>query len=101
MRLTYLEFMHLSRAALLAADRRRAWSTATRLGEEARVSEPGLLVVDVAAADDATAFASQQLLAGRGQWRKRSERRWMRGSAAPRTADSCARTSPPAISCCC
>ncbi|WP_432197098.1 DUF6207 family protein [Streptomyces sp. bgisy027] len=32
---------------------------------EAHVSEPGLVVVDVAAADDATALAFQQLLAGR------------------------------------
>jgi hypothetical protein len=33
---------------------------------ETHVSEPGLLVVDVAAADDATALAFQQLLAE--QW---------------------------------
>lgn len=32
---------------------------------EAHVSEPGLLVVDVAAADDATVLAFQQLLAAR------------------------------------
>ncbi len=32
---------------------------------EAHVAEPGLAVVEVAAADDATAFAVQQLLAGR------------------------------------
>ena len=32
---------------------------------EAHVSEPGLVVIDVAAADDATALAFQQLLAGR------------------------------------
>jgi hypothetical protein len=32
---------------------------------EAHVSEPGLLVVDVAAADDAPALAFQQLLADR------------------------------------
>jgi hypothetical protein len=32
---------------------------------EAHVSEPGLVVVDVAAADDATALALQQLLADR------------------------------------
>ncbi|QYX75131.1 DUF6207 family protein [Streptomyces akebiae] len=32
---------------------------------ETHVSEPGLLVVDVAAADDATALAFQQLLADR------------------------------------
>ncbi|MFI1510249.1 DUF6207 family protein [Streptomyces sp. NPDC020597] len=32
---------------------------------EAHVSEPGLVVVDVAAADDATALAFQQLLADR------------------------------------
>lgn len=32
---------------------------------EVHVSEPGLLVVDVAAADDATALAFQQLLADR------------------------------------
>jgi hypothetical protein len=32
---------------------------------EVHVSEPGLLVVDVAAADDATALAFQQLLAER------------------------------------
>ncbi|MFG3026577.1 DUF6207 family protein [Streptomyces sp. NPDC048254] len=32
---------------------------------EAHVSEPGLVVVDVAAADDATALAFQQLLPGR------------------------------------
>ncbi|MET7695662.1 DUF6207 family protein [Streptomyces sp. NPDC005483] len=32
---------------------------------EAHVSEPGLVVVDVAAADDATARAFQQLLADR------------------------------------
>ncbi|MEU9663528.1 DUF6207 family protein [Streptomyces chartreusis] len=31
---------------------------------EAHVAEPGLAVVEVAAADDATAFAVQQLLAG-------------------------------------
>jgi hypothetical protein len=32
---------------------------------ETHVSEPGLVVVDVAAADDATALAFQQLLAAR------------------------------------
>ena len=32
---------------------------------EAHVSEPGLVVVDVAAADDATALAFQQMLADR------------------------------------
>ncbi|MFF8174171.1 DUF6207 family protein [Streptomyces chartreusis] len=31
---------------------------------EAHVAEPGLAVVEVAAADDATAFAVQRLLAG-------------------------------------
>ncbi|MEU9168600.1 DUF6207 family protein [Streptomyces sp. NPDC048420] len=40
---------------------------------------PYRLVVDVAAADEATALAFQQLLAGREKWRKRSGRRWMRG----------------------
>ncbi|MFE1947122.1 DUF6207 family protein [Streptomyces massasporeus] len=37
----------------------------TDLIHEMHVSEPGLLVVDVAAADDATALAFQQLLADR------------------------------------
>jgi hypothetical protein len=32
---------------------------------EAHVTQPGLAVVDVAAYDDPTAFAAQQLLAGR------------------------------------
>ncbi|MFF5861034.1 DUF6207 family protein [Streptomyces sp. NPDC012751] len=32
---------------------------------EEHVAEPGLVVVDVAAADDATAFALQEALAGR------------------------------------
>ncbi|MEV7737821.1 DUF6207 family protein [Streptomyces sp. NPDC088921] len=45
---------------------------------EAHVSEPGLLVVDVAAADDATALAFQQLLA----------ERWVTATAETTTRDA-------------
>ncbi|MGW3650009.1 DUF6207 family protein [Streptomyces sp. NPDC000878] len=46
---------------------------------EAHVSESGLVVVDVAAADDATALAFQQLLA----------ERWATATAEHTTRDAC------------
>ncbi|MFJ9153415.1 DUF6207 family protein [Streptomyces sp. NPDC102270] len=48
---------------------------------EAHVSEPGLLVVDVAAADDATALAFQQLLADR--WPAATAERTTRDAGEP------------------
>ncbi|MGW0337141.1 DUF6207 family protein [Streptomyces sp. NPDC003011] len=52
---------------------------------EAYVSEPGLVVVDVAAADDATALAFQQLLADR----------WTTATAEQTTRDA----SQPGVGC--
>ncbi|MFE9677244.1 DUF6207 family protein [Streptomyces sp. NPDC006259] len=48
---------------------------------EAHVSEPGLLVVDIAAADDATALAFQQLLAER--WATATAERTTRDAGEP------------------
>ncbi|WP_316783004.1 DUF6207 family protein [Streptomyces sasae] len=48
---------------------------------ETHVSEPGLLVIDVAAADDETALAFQQLLAGR--WAAAAAQRTTRDAGEP------------------
>jgi hypothetical protein len=48
---------------------------------EAHVIEPGLLVVDVAAADDATALSFQQLLADR--WATATAERTTRDAGEP------------------
>ncbi|MFI6254403.1 DUF6207 family protein [Streptomyces sp. NPDC051016] len=48
---------------------------------ETHVSEPGLVVVDIAAADDATALAFQQLLADR--WATATAQRTTRDAGEP------------------
>lgn len=56
---------------------------------DVHVSEPGLVVVDVAAADDETAFAFHTALAARGR-----QRRWNAPQARPdNRASGCAATS--------
>ncbi|MDL5198624.1 DUF6207 family protein [Streptomyces sp. ALI-76-A] len=63
---------------------------------ETHVSEPGLLVVDVAAAEDATALAFQQLLAH--QWATVTAEQTTRDAGQPgvrlRCSLTCAGSSP-------
>ncbi|MFI9569520.1 DUF6207 family protein [Streptomyces rishiriensis] len=54
---------------------------------ETHVSEPGLLVVDVAAADDATALAFQQLLADR--WATATAEQTTRDAGQPGVRQRC------------
>ncbi|MFJ8719675.1 DUF6207 family protein [Streptomyces violaceus] len=64
---------------------------------EAHVAQPGLAVVEVAAADDQTAFAIQEALAGR--WATGSADRTTRAPGEPgdgcAATWTCARTSTP------